>query len=227
MLLQRELNSCISSKPEYPNVPPPLLCKSRPLSLVPVRTLALTWLSSASEPCVTDSWSFFMSPAVLSLIQSGVCVHVQTPPCSCVENQLHYSGRSLSVRLLSFLERNLCVCAVPQMYPDLQITNVVEANQPVSIDSWCKRGKKQCKDHTHIVVPYKCLGECVLGVLCIPGGEARNCLLDSYRESKSVCKTSFVSGCHFHNFPAMFFFPQDENSAFLEQIDSLGTAVVK
>ncbi|XP_009957774.1 PREDICTED: amyloid-like protein 2 isoform X3 [Leptosomus discolor] len=44
-----------------------------------------------------------------------------------------------------------------EMYPDLQITNVVEANQPVSIDSWCKRGKKQCKDHTHIVVPYKCL----------------------------------------------------------------------
>nr|XP_014123331.1 amyloid-beta A4 protein-like [Zonotrichia albicollis] len=75
-----------------------------------------------------------------------------------------------------------------EMYPDLQITNVVEANQPVSIDSWCKRGKKQCKDHTHIVVPYKCLGECVLvGVLCLPVGEARGCLLDSYRESSSVC----------------------------------------
>ncbi|XP_039577797.1 amyloid-like protein 2 isoform X5 [Passer montanus] len=56
-----------------------------------------------------------------------------------------------------------------EMYPDLQITNVVEANQPVSIDSWCKRGKKQCKDHTHIVVPYKCLvGEFVSDVLLVP-----------------------------------------------------------
>ncbi|XP_042687904.1 amyloid-like protein 2 isoform X4 [Centrocercus urophasianus] len=56
-----------------------------------------------------------------------------------------------------------------EMYPDLQITNVVEANQPVSIDSWCKRGKKQCKDRTHIVVPYKCLvGEFVSDVLLVP-----------------------------------------------------------
>ncbi|XP_065553239.1 amyloid beta precursor like protein 2 isoform X3 [Lathamus discolor] len=56
-----------------------------------------------------------------------------------------------------------------EMYPDLQITNVVDANQPVSIDSWCKRGKKQCKDHTHIVVPYKCLvGEFVSDVLLVP-----------------------------------------------------------
>ncbi|XP_066190827.1 amyloid beta precursor like protein 2 isoform X5 [Sylvia atricapilla] len=56
-----------------------------------------------------------------------------------------------------------------EMYPDLQITNVVEANQPVSIDGWCKRGKKQCKDHTYIVVPYKCLvGEFVSDVLLVP-----------------------------------------------------------
>ncbi|XP_071625370.1 amyloid beta precursor like protein 2 isoform X7 [Heliangelus exortis] len=56
-----------------------------------------------------------------------------------------------------------------EMYPDLQITNVVEANQPVGIDSWCKRGKKQCKDHAHIVVPYKCLvGEFVSDVLLVP-----------------------------------------------------------
>ncbi|XP_074018542.1 amyloid beta precursor like protein 2 isoform X7 [Numenius arquata] len=56
-----------------------------------------------------------------------------------------------------------------EMYPDLQITNVVEANQPVSIDGWCKKGKKQCKDHTHIVVPYKCLvGEFVSDVLLVP-----------------------------------------------------------
>uniref|UniRef100_A0A8C3PFI2 Amyloid beta like protein 2 n=1 Tax=Chrysemys picta bellii TaxID=8478 RepID=A0A8C3PFI2_CHRPI len=62
-----------------------------------------------------------------------------------------------------------------EIYPELQITNVVEANQPVSIDNWCKKGKKQCKGHTHIVVPYKCLdrislpvGEFVSDVLLVP-----------------------------------------------------------
>ncbi|KAM6956046.1 amyloid beta (A4) precursor protein b isoform 3-T3 [Lycodopsis pacificus] len=44
-----------------------------------------------------------------------------------------------------------------EVYPELQITNVVEANQPVSIQNWCKKGRKQCRSHTHIVVPYRCL----------------------------------------------------------------------
>ncbi|XP_058866378.1 amyloid beta precursor like protein 2-like isoform X5 [Acipenser ruthenus] len=56
-----------------------------------------------------------------------------------------------------------------EMYPELQITNVVEANQPMRIENWCKKGKKQCKDHAHIVVPYKCLvGEFVSDVLLVP-----------------------------------------------------------
>uniref|UniRef100_A0A8C6CFJ2 Amyloid beta like protein 2 n=1 Tax=Monodon monoceros TaxID=40151 RepID=A0A8C6CFJ2_MONMO len=42
-----------------------------------------------------------------------------------------------------------------EMYPELQITNVMEANQPVSVDNWCRRDEKQCK--THIVIPFKCL----------------------------------------------------------------------
>ena len=46
-----------------------------------------------------------------------------------------------------------------QVYPELQITNVVEANQPISIQNWCKKGRKTCGSHTHIVVPYRCLGE--------------------------------------------------------------------
>lgn len=49
VLLQKELNSYISSKPKYPNPPHPLLCKSSPLSLVPVRTLGWTLLSPASK----------------------------------------------------------------------------------------------------------------------------------------------------------------------------------
>ncbi|XP_061733840.1 amyloid-like protein 2 [Nerophis ophidion] len=56
-----------------------------------------------------------------------------------------------------------------EMYPDLQITNVVEANQPLRIENWCKKEKKVCKGHAHIVVPYKCLvGEFVSDVLLVP-----------------------------------------------------------
>ncbi|XP_048471339.1 amyloid-like protein 2 [Rhincodon typus] len=46
-----------------------------------------------------------------------------------------------------------------EVYSELQITNVVEANKPVSIDNWCKMGKKRCRGHTHIVIPVKCLGK--------------------------------------------------------------------
>nr|XP_046171897.1 amyloid-like protein 2 isoform X6 [Oncorhynchus gorbuscha] len=56
-----------------------------------------------------------------------------------------------------------------EMYPELQITNVVEANQPITIENWCKKEKKLCKGHAHIVVPYKCLvGEFVSDVLLVP-----------------------------------------------------------
>ncbi|KAL2095702.1 hypothetical protein ACEWY4_007850 [Coilia grayii] len=56
-----------------------------------------------------------------------------------------------------------------EMYPELQITNVVEANQQIKIDNWCRTGKKQCKGHSHIVVPYKCLvGDFVSDVLLVP-----------------------------------------------------------
>ncbi|XP_074177739.1 amyloid beta precursor like protein 2 isoform X3 [Rhinolophus sinicus] len=54
-----------------------------------------------------------------------------------------------------------------EMYPELQINNVMEANQPVSVDNWCRRDKKQCK--SHIVIPFKCLvGEFVSDVLLVP-----------------------------------------------------------
>ncbi|XP_072300759.1 amyloid beta (A4) precursor protein b isoform X1 [Eucyclogobius newberryi] len=56
-----------------------------------------------------------------------------------------------------------------EVYPELQITNVVEANQPVSIQNWCKKGRKQCRSHSHIVVPYRCLvGEFVSDALLVP-----------------------------------------------------------
>ncbi|KAG7463538.1 hypothetical protein MATL_G00177640 [Megalops atlanticus] len=56
-----------------------------------------------------------------------------------------------------------------EVYPELQITNVVEANQPISIQNWCKKGRKQCRNHMHIVVPYRCLvGEFVSDALLVP-----------------------------------------------------------
>uniref|UniRef100_A0A669B9H6 Amyloid-beta A4 protein n=1 Tax=Oreochromis niloticus TaxID=8128 RepID=A0A669B9H6_ORENI len=56
-----------------------------------------------------------------------------------------------------------------EVYPELQITNVVEANQPVSIQNWCKKERKQCRSHMHIVVPYRCLvGEFVSDALLVP-----------------------------------------------------------
>uniref|UniRef100_A0A8C2ZMW0 Amyloid-beta A4 protein n=1 Tax=Cyclopterus lumpus TaxID=8103 RepID=A0A8C2ZMW0_CYCLU len=56
-----------------------------------------------------------------------------------------------------------------QYCQELQITNVVEANQPISIQNWCKKGRKQCRSHIHIVVPYRCLvGEFVSDALLVP-----------------------------------------------------------
>ncbi|XP_078478166.1 LOW QUALITY PROTEIN: amyloid-beta A4 protein-like [Lampetra planeri] len=56
-----------------------------------------------------------------------------------------------------------------EVYPELQITNVVEANLPVSIQNWCRNGRKQCRSHMHIVVPYRCLvGEFVSDALLVP-----------------------------------------------------------
>uniref|UniRef100_A0A9J7ZEC7 Amyloid beta (A4) precursor-like protein 2 n=1 Tax=Cyprinus carpio carpio TaxID=630221 RepID=A0A9J7ZEC7_CYPCA len=70
-----------------------------------------------------------------------------------------------------------------EMYPELQITNVVEANQPVKIENWCKEDKKQCKGHAHIVVPYKCLvGEIVSDILQVP----EKCKY-LYKESMDMC----------------------------------------
>ncbi|KAG8590856.1 hypothetical protein GDO81_006940 [Engystomops pustulosus] len=72
-----------------------------------------------------------------------------------------------------------------EVYPELQITNVVEANQPVTINNWCKRGRKQCKSHTHIVVPYRCLvGEFVSDALLVPD----KCRF-LHQERMDICET--------------------------------------
>ncbi|XP_029429758.1 amyloid-like protein 2 isoform X5 [Rhinatrema bivittatum] len=86
-----------------------------------------------------------------------------------------------------------------EVYPELQITNVVEANQPVSVDNWCKKGKKQCKGHSHIVVPYKCLvGEFVSDVLTVPEKcrffhKDRMDVCESYQHWHTVAKEACVA----------------------------------
>ncbi|XP_029875578.1 amyloid-beta precursor protein isoform X3 [Harpia harpyja] len=72
-----------------------------------------------------------------------------------------------------------------EVYPELQITNVVEANQPVTIQNWCKKGWKQCNGHPHIVVPYRCLvGEFVSDALLVPD----KCKF-LHQERMDVCET--------------------------------------
>lgn len=72
-----------------------------------------------------------------------------------------------------------------EVYPELQITNVVEANQPVTIQNWCKRDRKQCKTHGHIVIPYRCLvGEFVSDALLVPD----KCKF-LHQERMDVCET--------------------------------------
>ncbi|XP_021564186.1 amyloid beta A4 protein isoform X8 [Carlito syrichta] len=72
-----------------------------------------------------------------------------------------------------------------EVYPELQITNVVEANQPVTIQNWCKRSRKQCKTHPHIVIPYRCLvGEFVSDALLVPD----KCKF-LHQERMDVCET--------------------------------------
>lgn len=57
------------------------------------------------------------------------------------------------------------LCVLLQVYSNLDITNVVEAADPVKITNWCKGERKLCKWH-HTVKPYRCLGKkCFLSLL--------------------------------------------------------------
>ena len=76
-----------------------------------------------------------------------------------IEAPLKVPSLSLSLSLSHYWVHTFCFFSFQQMYPELQITNVVEANQPIRIENWCKKEKKVCKGHAHIVVPYKCLGK--------------------------------------------------------------------
>ncbi|XP_068273881.1 amyloid-beta precursor protein isoform X4 [Nyctibius grandis] len=100
-----------------------------------------------------------------------------------VQNGKWESDRSGTKTCIGTKEEILQYCQ--EVYPELQITNVVEANQPVTIQNWCKRGWKQCNGHPHIVVPYRCLvGEFVSDALLVPD----KCKF-LHQERMDVCET--------------------------------------
>ncbi|XP_051565373.1 amyloid-beta A4 protein-like isoform X4 [Myxocyprinus asiaticus] len=126
----------------------------------PFLLLILTTLSLAIEVPSDDSVGLLAEPQVAMFcgklnmhinVQSGKWEQDPTGTKTCIGTK----------------EGILQYCQ--EVYPDLQITNVVEANQPVSIQNWCKIGRPQCRSHTHIVVPYRCLvGEFVSDALLVP-----------------------------------------------------------
>ena len=47
-----------------------------------------------------------------------------------------------------------------KVYPERDITNIVESSHYVKINGWCKLGQKKCRTGTQQwVKPYRCLGE--------------------------------------------------------------------
>lgn len=55
-------------------------------------------------------------------------------------------------------------------YPSLNITNIVEANEPVKFNNWCQPGHAQC-DQAKEVTPYRCLvKEYEADALMVPNG---------------------------------------------------------
>ncbi|NP_001120906.1 amyloid-like protein 1 precursor [Xenopus tropicalis] len=72
-----------------------------------------------------------------------------------------------------------------EIYPELQITGVAEAAQPVTVTNWCQTQRSECKGHQHIVVPYHCLvGEFVSDALLVPD----KCRF-LHREQMDVCES--------------------------------------
>uniref|UniRef100_A0A672IJT5 Amyloid-beta A4 protein n=1 Tax=Salarias fasciatus TaxID=181472 RepID=A0A672IJT5_SALFA len=123
------------------------------------------WLSSSSSSlCVQvpadDSVGLLTEPQV-AMFCGKLNMHIN------VQSGKWESDPSGTKSCIGTKEGILQYCQ--EVYPELQITNVVEANQPISIPNWCKKGRKQCRSHTHIVVPYRCLvGEFVSDALLVP-----------------------------------------------------------
>uniref|UniRef100_A0A8C5QXT6 Amyloid beta like protein 1 n=1 Tax=Leptobrachium leishanense TaxID=445787 RepID=A0A8C5QXT6_9ANUR len=72
-----------------------------------------------------------------------------------------------------------------QSYPELQITGVAEAAQPVTVTNWCPNQRSECRGRQHIVVPYHCVvSEFVSDALLVPD----KCRF-LHREQMDVCES--------------------------------------
>lgn len=68
-----------------------------------------------------------------------------------------------------FTEHSQVLSYCQEMYPNLQISHAEEANKPVTIPQWCKKGWGHCQNRAPIVVPFRCLeGEYVSEALLVP-----------------------------------------------------------
>ncbi|CAN9497634.1 unnamed protein product [Ophioblennius macclurei] len=122
--------------------------------------LLLATLTLSSEVPADDSVGLLTEPQV-AMFCGKLNMHIN------VQSGKWESDPSGAKSCIGTKEGILQYCQ--EVYPELQITNVVEANQPISIPNWCKKGRKQCRSHTHIVVPYRCLvGEFVSDALLVP-----------------------------------------------------------
>ncbi|XP_035532862.1 amyloid-beta A4 protein isoform X2 [Morone saxatilis] len=128
--------------------------------LTAVLLLLVATLTLSSEVPADDSVGLLTEPQV-AMFCGKLNMHIN------VQSGKWESDPSGTKSCIGTKEGILQYCQ--EVYPELQITNVVEANQPVSIQNWCKKGRKQCRSHTHIVVPYRCLvGEFVSDALLVP-----------------------------------------------------------
>jgi len=61
--------------------------------------------------------------------------------------------------------------AVVQVYPDLDVRNIVESNVKEEISNWCDYGVSYCQ-HKFTVRPFHCLGQsasitsCLVALFC-------------------------------------------------------------
>ncbi|XP_068931173.1 amyloid-beta precursor protein isoform X3 [Petaurus breviceps papuanus] len=142
--------------------------------LVPL--LLLSWTVGALEVS-TDGNAGLLAEPQIAMICGKLNMHMN------VQNGKWETDPSGTKTCIGAKEGILQYCQ--EVYPELQITNVVEANQPVTIQNWCKRGRKQCKSYPHIVIPYRCLvGEFVSDALLVPD----KCKF-LHQERMDICET--------------------------------------
>ncbi|XP_059020511.1 amyloid-beta precursor protein isoform X6 [Mustela lutreola] len=150
----------------------------RRVAMLPALALVLlaSWTARALE-VPTDGNAGLLAEPQVAVFCGKLNMHMN------VQNGKWESDPSGTKTCIGTKEDILQYCQ--EVYPELQITNVVEANQPVTIQNWCKRGRKQCKTHAHIVIPYRCLvGEFVSDALLVPD----KCKF-LHQERMDVCET--------------------------------------